>query len=193
MTEPVLRVPPQVIEETDAEALARVARGELGALGVIYDRHYLKVLAFSRRVTRDAADAEDIAQETFLTAARVAGTFDARSSCRPWLYGITARLLMHRERALGRVSRFLGRFLHHAPEPAASPLDAMLGHPLRDELEQALAKLSPEKRMVLLLAEVEGIGCDEIARSLGIPVGTVWTRLHHARREVRKRLERRPR
>ncbi|MFT3926859.1 MAG: RNA polymerase sigma factor [Myxococcales bacterium] len=192
MTEPFLRAPSQPSEETDAEALARVARGELGALGIIYDRHYLKVLAFSRRVTRDAADAEDIAQETFLTAARVAGTFDARSSCRSWLFGITARLLMHRERALGRVSRFLGRFLHHAPEPTASPLETILGHPLRDELEHALGKLTAEKRMVLLLAEVEGFGCEQIASSLGIPVGTVWTRLHHARRELRKRLERRP-
>jgi RNA polymerase sigma-70 factor (ECF subfamily) len=59
----------------------------------------------------------------------------------------------------------------------------------RDDLARALEQLSTAKRTVLLMAEVEGMTCAEIADALGIPIGTVWTRLHHARREVLAMLE----
>ena len=56
----------------------------------------------------------------------------------------------------------------------------------RTDLDRCLRRLSPAKRSVLLLAEVEGFTCEEIAKMVSIPVGTVWTRLHHARRELRR-------
>ena len=56
-------------------------------------------------------------------------------------------------------------------------------------VERALARLSEAKRVTLLMAEVEGLSCDEIAQALEIPIGTVWTRLHAARRELRQALE----
>ena len=59
----------------------------------------------------------------------------------------------------------------------------------RRDLEAGLAQLSSAKRSVLVLAEVEGFSCEEIAGMLEIPVGTVWTRLHHARRELRRHQE----
>ena len=58
----------------------------------------------------------------------------------------------------------------------------------RGEVERALARLSDAKRVAILLAKVEGLSCDEIAEALQIPVGTVWTRLHAARRELRAAL-----
>jgi RNA polymerase sigma-70 factor (ECF subfamily) len=156
---------------------------------VLYDRHYLPVFHFVQRVLRGGSDAEDIAQETFLTASRIAGTFDGRASCRPWLYGIAARLMLHRGRRAARLARFLSRLVAQPSEPAlASPHELLMRSEAQDELSRALAKLSPEKRMVLVLAEVEGLPCEEIARALDIPLGTVWTRLHHARKALKKQL-----
>ena len=62
----------------------------------------------------------------------------------------------------------------------------------KTDIERAIAALSPQKREVLLLVEVEELTCEEAASALGIPVGTVWTRLHHARRELRLLLGERP-
>jgi RNA polymerase sigma factor (sigma-70 family) len=177
--------------ESDATALARIAEGDLSALGVLYDRHYLAVLRFVQRVLRGNHEAEDVCQETFLTASRVAGAFDGRSSCRPWLYGIASRLMLQRGRGAARLARFLARVTAHAVEPTPpSPHELLLRNELQDGLSRALDALATDKRVVLILAEVEGLSCAEIAQALSIPLGTVWTRLHHARRALRKQLAR---
>jgi RNA polymerase sigma-70 factor (ECF subfamily) len=193
MTELLKRNRSALSEESDAQALMRVAQGDMSALGVVYDRHYLPVMRFAQRVLRDNSEAEDVTQEAFLTASRVAGSFDGRPSCRPWLYGITARLMLRRGRHRTRLSRFLGRLVTQPQESPASPHEHMARQQSGSELERALAKLSAEKRIVILMAEVEELSCDEIARTLEIPLGTVWTRLHHARKGLRHELERRAR
>jgi RNA polymerase sigma-70 factor (ECF subfamily) len=99
--------------------------------------------------------------------------------------------VLQRGRSAARLARFLGRFTGHSPEPAPSPHELVTQNEIQDELSSALGSLATEKRVVLILAEVEGLSCAEIAQALGIPLGTVWTRLHHARRALRKQLERR--
>jgi RNA polymerase sigma factor (sigma-70 family) len=175
----------------DGELLAELGAGDLAALGLLYDRHYPAVLRFAERIARRGSDAEDVAQETFLVAARNACAFDGRASSRPWLFGIAARILMQRSRARMRLAKFLTR-LSGEPHPTLStPHDAAERRELRSSLADALDGISPAKRIVIVMAESEGFSCEEIAASLNIPVGTVWTRLHHARRELRARLERR--
>lgn len=174
-----LRVVPRASTVDDRPALGRVAAGELAAMGEVYDRHAAAVLGFARRAA-GANDAEDLLQTTFLRAARVAATFDGRSGdARRWLLGITARLVLERRRGLLRQARaFLG--LERAAPPAIASMESD-----RLDLVAGLAQLTNEKRVVVVLAEVEGWTCEEIASMLGIPVGTVWTRLHHARKELR--------
>jgi RNA polymerase sigma-70 factor (ECF subfamily) len=174
---------------TDAEALRRLAGGEASALAVLYDRHQPALYRFVAVATHHAHDVEDIVHQTFLTAARAAAAFDGRSSCRPWLLGIAARLLARRRRTLAR----WGRAMRELATRGTSPMDPQRELVARadvDELERAVKELSEPKRVVLLMSEVEGLTAEEIAKALGIPVGTVWTRLHHARRELRKGLER---
>src|SRR5690606_21738840 len=121
----------------------------------------------------------------FLTAADCAGRYDGRASCRPWLIGIAVRLLRRRQYSLGRwlgLASQLGSLRRASIDPRAA-LSA------RSDLERALMRLRQAKRISLLLAEVEGLACPEIAAALEIPVGTVWTRLHAARRELRAWLE----
>jgi RNA polymerase sigma factor (sigma-70 family) len=179
------------LPEHDGSLLQRVQEGDLSALGVLYDRHFQAVLRFGRCLLQDKSEAEDVAQEVFITAARVASSFDGRPSSRAWLFGIAARLVLNRARRGARFLRFVQRLGTHASEAQiALPEETLLQSELRTELSEALHKLTPSKRVVIVLAEVEGLSGPEIAEALGIPVGTVWTRLHHARSALREQLRR---
>ncbi len=165
----------------DGAALARVAKGDVGALGEIFDRHSRALLRFVSR-SAGTSDAEDIVQTTFVRAAKVAATYDARGdSARPWLFGIAVRVLQERRRAFARLGRALSRL--DASRTAGPPTAA------RSDLEKGLFRLTEAKRVVIVLAEIEGFTCEEIAAMLETPVGTVWTRLHHARKELRSFFE----
>jgi RNA polymerase sigma-70 factor (ECF subfamily) len=177
-------------ELTDAAALEALSRGHISALGVLYDRYQASVSSFVRRATNDASDVEDVVHVTFMTAARAAGNFDGRQSCRPWLVGIAARLLHRRKRGLSRWARALRELTVREGERHTDPHRELTARDEVNRLSVALEKLTEPKRIVLLLAETEGLSSDEIATALQIPVGTVWTRLHHARRDLRRLLGR---
>ena len=171
---------------SDPELMQELARGQLDALGELYDRYQAPLRSFLARATRDAHDVDDLLQATFLAAAKSAERYDGRSSCRPWLVGIAAQLLRRRRQTFQRFVAVLSS-LKGTLQPASDPRGALQA---RSDVERALAELSEPKRITVLMAEVEGFGCAEIAEALGIPVGTVWTRLHAARRELRRSLER---
>jgi RNA polymerase sigma factor (sigma-70 family) len=179
----------QVLEESDADLLARIADGDTAALGKFYDRHRHAVVGFAARVSGNQHDADDIAHETFLTVAKIAGTYDGRLSCRPWLFRIAARALSHRRRGAARLAGFLAKLGRIATSDSEDPRDAIAARSESPRIEVALSKLSDAKRVVLIMFEVEEMSGEEIAHALSIPIGTVWTRLHAARRELRARLE----
>ena len=174
--------------DEDALALGRLAAGDMGALGELYDRHASAVLRFVRR-TSSREDAEDVLQSTFLRLAASAVRFDSsRSSGRAWIFGVAAHVLRERRRAWARFSAALGRLVSDsspaAPHAGASDASASV------DVGRALDRLSDAKRVTFVLVEVEGFTCEEVAGMLGIPVGTVWTRLHHARKDLRGLLAR---
>jgi RNA polymerase sigma-70 factor (ECF subfamily) len=180
---PVAAVP----DASDAAIMARLAEGDLGALGDLYDRHRDAVRAFLTRATSNAGDVDDLVQNTFLGAARIAGRFDGRASCRPWLIGIAANLVQRRGRRLGQVLGLISRFatvsVHFRdPHPTLEARSRL------QRVAEAMGRMSPAKRVVILMAEVEGMSCREIAEALSIPIGTVWGRLHAARGELRAAL-----
>jgi len=170
---------------TDGEALRRLAQGETSALASIYDRHHAALRRFVAQATNNAHDVDDMLHATFLTATKAAASFDGRESCRPWLFGIAVRLLQRRKRTLARWSRALRELTTHLGDAQLDPHRELSARDDINCLSIALGRLSEAKRVALCLAEVEGLTADEIAHALGIPVGTVWTRLHHARRELR--------
>ena len=173
-------VPKPPAEAPDTVALDRVARGDVSALGDVYDRHAVALLRFASRVSGHH-DAEDLVQATFVKAVKIAGTYDGRTNnARSWLYGIAARLIHERRRSIGRFTRAILRL----GEGAVTAHHAGDSHH-RSDLERGLDDLSEAKRVVIILAEVEEYTCEEIAGMLEIPVGTVWTRLHHARKQLR--------
>jgi RNA polymerase sigma-70 factor (ECF subfamily) len=178
------RLGPDASRATDAELRHELAAGQLGALGELYDRYQAPLHGFIARVTRDAHDTDDLVQATFLAAAKSAERYDGRTSCRPWLIGIAATLIRRRRQTFARLVAVLSAF-GNAQQRVNDPRPALQA---RSDVERALAKLSEPKRLTLLMAEVEGLGCAEIAEALGVPIGTVWTRLHAARRELRRTL-----
>lgn len=190
---PALPLPPAA-EQIDAAAIERLARGEIAALGEIYQRHHGDVFRYVARATGNSGEVDDIVHNTFLTVPSAARRYDGSAPCRAWILGIASRLIHRRNRSLGRLARMLLR-LHQEPAPVApssqSPERSALVREDLSELGRALMCLTHDKRTVLLMAEVEGLPCDDIAAALEIPVGTVWTRLHHARAEIRERLRKR--
>jgi RNA polymerase sigma factor (sigma-70 family) len=147
--------------------------------GEIFRRHYASVAAYaSRRLgTRDG---EDIAANAFIIAFERRSRFDTRyPSAKPWLLGITANLVRHHLRD-ERV---------HAAALTRSPVDAPAAiDDDPDRLAAALLSLSEDDRETFLLVALGEITYEEAAAALGIPVGTVRSRLHRARRAMRERL-----
>jgi RNA polymerase sigma factor (sigma-70 family) len=172
-------------EPSDPELMNRLSCGESGALGVLYDRYHERLRRFLARATADAEDVDDLVHATFLAAAGSAARYDGRACARPWLIGIAVQHLRRRRQARGRFFAALNA-LARVGRGAVDPRATMAA---RGDLERALALLTEPKRIAVLMAEVEEMSCPEIAAALDIPVGTVWTRLHAARRELRRALE----
>jgi RNA polymerase sigma factor (sigma-70 family) len=169
----------------DTEIMRRLAGGDTGALGELYDRYCVRIRRFLTRATADAEDVDDLVHCTFLEAAKSAGRYDGRDSCSPWLIGIAAQLLRRRSRTFGRFFALVASLGHRQPT-SADPRPVLAA---RTDVARALLTISEPKRITYLMAEVEGLTCPEIAAALQIPIGTVWTRLHTARNELRRALE----
>jgi RNA polymerase sigma factor (sigma-70 family) len=174
---------------SDAQIIA-ASRVEPPVFAAVFDRHYDAVHRYlARRVGSDLAD--DLAAETFTTAFDVRRRYDtAHPDARPWLFGIATNLLRHHHRGEARRLRAYARL--DRPDDAddafgaiEARLDAARAGPT---IAEALMRLSVGERDVLLLFAWADLRYEEIAVALRIPVGTVRSRLHRARRRVRELL-----
>lgn len=163
---------------------ALAARPALSAERV-YELHADFVWRTLQHLGARNADLEDLAQEVFVTVHRRIASFDGRSKLTTWLFGVCLHLVQrYRRRAYFRLE-----FLQAEPPErvdAETPEDRYAGAEARLRLERLLDKLSPERRATFVLFEVEGVSCEEIAELTAVPVGTVYSRLHLARKEVGK-------
>jgi DNA-directed RNA polymerase specialized sigma24 family protein len=161
----------------DASAIAASADDPDEFL-VVFDRHFDAVYRYlARRV--GAAAAEDLAAEAFAQAFASRARYDAAvADARPWLYGIASRLLRRHWRTEERRLRAYAR-------TGVDPLAGGDSGPSDPAVARALADLSREERDTILLYAWADLGYDEIAQATGVPVGTVRSRLHRARRLMR--------
>jgi RNA polymerase sigma factor (sigma-70 family) len=181
MTPPLARDDAAVIEASFTEP---------DRFASLFDRHAPHIHRYlARRVGRQAAD--DLVAETFLVAFRKRARYDARHhDARPWLYGIATNLIAQHRREEARQLRLRQAsgpdpVQHDHAERAAQDVTAQS---IRTLLASALAGLARPDRDVLLLIAWEQLSYDEVARALTIPVGTVRSRLHRARTEIREAL-----
>lgn len=168
---------------TDAELLAGVRGFDAGALRILHERHApWLALRLSRRCA-DGALVEEVVQDTFLAVWRNAGTYRGEGDVPAWIWGIAIRRLIDR---LRRRPALQAPTVRGDTEPSAEEL-VLLGIEHGD-LAGAMRGLSPELRAVIQATALDGLSTREAARLLGIPQGTVKTRLMRARRELREAL-----
>ncbi|MFI7693675.1 RNA polymerase sigma factor [Nonomuraea sp. NPDC049655] len=153
----------------------------------VFDRYFGEIHAYvAQRLGPDHA--EDIVAETFLTAFRKRAHYDpSRAGVRAWLYGIATNLIGKQRRLEARTLRALGRCGPDGDAPGHEEAVALRvsAQSLRPNLAAALAELDRRDRDVLLLVALAGLSHDEIATVLGIPYGTVGSRLSRARKKLR--------
>ncbi len=177
---------------SDADII-RASLSDPQAFGDLFSRHVDAVHAYlSRRTGRAAAD--DLTGDVFRIAFERRRSFDlARCSALPWLYGIAANVVHRHQRDRWRRLRAYHRFQTRQPTEAEDTTDASAASldavHQRGRLHAAVQALARRDREVLLLHVWEEVSYAQIAESLDIPLGTVRSRLHRARRQLRARLE----
>jgi len=175
---------------SDANAI-QASFADPPAFGAIFDRHWAPIHRYC--VMRAGTPGEDVAAETFRLAFDRRDHYDGRSNARPWLFGIATNLLRELFRRSARADRALRRELgSHPASGGIDPFDAALhrieAERLGPELAAALANLPVVDRDALLLFACAELGYDEIARATAVPIGTVRSRIHRARAQVRGHL-----
>ncbi|MEU8193123.1 RNA polymerase sigma factor [Microbispora amethystogenes] len=155
----------------------------------LFDRHAPSLHRYAaRRLGLDSA--EDVVSETFLAAFQSRHRYDIRhADARPWLYGIASNVIGKRRRGEMTVYRaYVRSGVHPAAVPGDPIEDGVTTLAVNRPLAAALAALRPGDRHVLLLVAWADLTYEEVARALGIPVGTVRSRLNRARRKIREAL-----
>jgi RNA polymerase sigma-70 factor, ECF subfamily len=171
---------------SDAEILKKIAGGDTHALGILVDRYEAIVRRFVGRLAARPDEVDDLVQLTFLDVLRAAQRFDARLPARNWLVGLAAMVVRRHRRS---VSRTAARLATWRSDPSCRTHGTLSEDLERREAAaravRALQKLSIRKREVFVMLVLERASAEDTARALGVPVATVWTRLHHARRDLR--------
>jgi RNA polymerase sigma-70 factor (ECF subfamily) len=171
--------------------LERLRAGDPVAFEEMVAAYQHRVFGVAYRMMGNPADAEDIAQDVFLRVHRSIGEFRGEAKLSTWLYTIASRLCLNRlasgdRRIVRQGEEALTRLAHDRADPAADLEQAEL----EVALHRAIAELPEERRIVVVLRDLEGLSYEEIATALDLELGTVRSRLHRARMDLKDKLER---
>ena len=174
--------------ETDAELLARYARGEQSAFGAWWRRYSGLVWSVGRRILHTQHDAEDVMQAAFLALAQKCRSLKGEHSLAPWLYTVAGRIAFDIKRR-----RKQEKHLLETAEPAtlADPSSQVSGRELGQAFDEEMQRLPNEYREALVLCCLEGLSRDEAAAAAGCTLAMMKNRLQRGRKLLRQRLERR--
>ena len=167
----------------DKDLVAQALAGDRDGFGVLVERYAAQARRVARAVLGDPDDADDAAQDGFLSALVKLAQYDARRPFGPWLMRIVANAATdrRRRRAVRRAEPLDTSLVGGGPRPDVAAVRSELG----DRLRSALAELPERRRTAVVLFDVEGYSHAEIAGILGIPEGTVRSEVFHARRRLR--------
>lgn len=178
---------------SDQQLVDQARNGDHTAFRVLVEKYQRKAFAVALGIVRDHDDALDICQEAFLRAHRGFDNFDGDSQFFTWLYRILHNL------AIDHLRRRRFQTVSLDDEENVIPLadNSLDGDPERNlsrqrlaaDLDEGLAALSPVQRTVLILREMQGLSYKEIAEKVGCSIGTVMSRLFHARKKLLKAIE----
>lgn len=189
--------------DPDAELVRRAGSGDTVAFEQLVVNHQRRTFNVAYRILGDYDEALDLTQEVFIQAHRALGQFRGEARFGSWLLAIAVNQCRNRLKRWKRRARSrhlsldapvgeAGPDLHcELPDPAASAVETLEGRQLEEIVREELQHLDEEYRTVLVLRELQDIDYEEIARVLEVPIGTVKSRLHRGRAELRELVRRR--
>jgi RNA polymerase sigma-70 factor (ECF subfamily) len=173
---------------SDEALLAACGVGDTAALGALFDRHHEAVYRLISRLLRtEPSEIDDLVQQTFLEAWRSARKYTGRGAVRSYLFGIAANAVRHHIRGAVRRRNALAEV--PPPPTGGAPDDAAMRAQQVHRLAAALEQLPPDLRVVYVMCDLEEVPGVDAARALGLRAGTLWRRLHEARRALREAID----
>jgi RNA polymerase sigma-70 factor (ECF subfamily) len=178
-------------QRSDEQLVDACGRGDGAALGEIFDRHHQAVYRFLSRLAGpgDGSDLDDLVQDTFVRIAQGASGFAGRSTARSWIFAIASHAAVDHVR---REARRRDIHRHSAVERAEAPDrpdHRTEGREALGRLRRAIEELPDDLRVTYVMCELEDTPGKDAAAALGVPEGTIWRRLHDARRALRDTMD----
>jgi len=186
--------------DSDTALVERALANDLAAFEQLVARYQNKIVGFVARMLHDSDEAEDVAQEVFIKAYRSLDSFRGASSFSTWLYRIATNLCIDRSRKRKRSPQSAysldepidtedeGSGRREIPDFSAEPQSGVERDELRRQVRQTMAEMPEKLRAVLVMCDLQGMAYEEIAAALDCPIGTVKSRLFHARADLARRL-----
>src|SRR5262245_2178920 len=175
-----------------AERLERLRAGDASAFEALVVAYQHRIFGVAYRMLGSRAEAEDVAQEVFIRVHRGITGVRGGAKLSTWLYAITSRLCCNRlasgQQRMARASDG-DDTLDDVPAVDSDAAERLERREREDVLHQAIAELPEDRRIVVVLRDLEGLSYEDIADALGVSLGTVRSRLHRARMDLRDRLE----
>lgn len=175
------------MSQSDFEVIRRVLHGETPAFEFLVRRYQQTILRLTRRMTRNAEDAEDLAQDAFVQAYRSLASFHGQSSFSTWLYRIAVNLCLNYLRATRREDPM--EVKGNLPDAREDSLARLLAAERDRALAAAIEELPPRQRATLTLRVYQGLGHREIAEILDCAEGTAKANYFHAIRTLQRKLD----
>jgi RNA polymerase sigma-70 factor, ECF subfamily len=186
------------VDQDDAALIERCRAGDVAAFEPLVEKYRQRVWRLAYNTLRDREEAWDVAQEAFIRAYQALPSFRGQSAFYTWLYRIVMNVATDRARSRGAQGRAFGtervpeedwdRVLPDDNPGDETPDDAAARREQRQKIVQALDTLPEHHRKIVMLSDLEGLSYREIADTLEIPMGTVMSRLHNARKRLREAL-----
>ena len=176
-------------DQTDTELVQACTEGDREAFRALFERHKDKVYSIALRYSGDDSEAMDIAQDTFVKLFSAISGFRGQSTFETWLYRMVANSCLDRKRRSWRALPLLDEVAAGLRAPERSAMEELLRTELRGKVQEAVAALSPDLRIVVILRYTEGLSYEQMAEVLGCPGGTVASRLNRAHAILERRLK----
>src|SRR5512145_2057336 len=175
---------------SDAECVRRLQRGDTEAFAVLVERHQRSIFNLLYRMLGDYDDAAEVSQEAFLSAYRSIKSFRGDSSFSTWLYRIAVNHANTRRKSAALWQQRTARLKSLEPvgDGGPDPADVLEQKEVRERVQAALNSLESEDATIILLRDLQDVPYETVAEVLKIPIGTVKSRLHRARRALKGRL-----
>ena len=180
-----------MMERQEQQWVDAARQGDQSAFEQLVKLYEKRVLALTTRMCKNPADAEEAAQEAFLSAWQGLPFFRGDASFSTWLYRLASNACVDLLRREGRRQNAAGPSLNDeearvdVPDPAPSPQEQAERSELREQIEAGLQALTPDHRQVLILREMHQLSYDEISQVLDVDVGTVKSRINRGRKQLR--------